>query len=215
MPYYASGDYYGQGDYYRGDGIFSSIGRGLKVVVGAGLGYLTGGPKGAITGAVGATAGAVKSGIMQETLAAGSMPAEDAARVAAINAEHARLAMMPPMIAPPMIPSMSMAYGMPMGGVSLVSLGAGAGVMVPRGYRPNKSTYAVRGGGTSRWGAAGMVRIIPKGTVAVKSRRMNVANPKALRRGLRRAAGFVKLARRAHVKLAAFTGRGKAKARKR
>src|SRR5258705_10975328 len=96
------------------------------------------------------------------------------------------------------------------GGVPML-LGGGMGLMLPRGYRPNKSTYAVRGGGTSRWGPAGMVRIIPKGTVPVKSRRMNVANPRALRRGLRRAAGFVKLARRAHVRLAAFTGRGKKK----
>ena len=62
MGYYAGdhyryrGDYY-RGDYYRGDpGFFSSIGKGLskafRVVSGAALGFATGGPKGAIGGAV-------------------------------------------------------------------------------------------------------------------------------------------------------------------
>lgn len=37
----------------------------------------------------------------------------------------------------------------------------------------------------------------PPGTVCVKNRRMNVANPQALRRSLRRVAGFGKLAMRA------------------
>ncbi len=43
-------------------------------------------------------------------------------------------------------------------------------------------------------------RLIPGGAtgmVAVKRRRMNVANPKALRKAIRRQAGFVKLARKA------------------
>jgi hypothetical protein len=116
-------------------------------------------------------------------------------------------------MAMPMIPAMGTPSGLMSPGGTMITeqalMAKFGGIM--RGFRPNKSTYAVRGGGTSRWGPAGMVRIITKGTVPVKNRRMNVANPRALRRGLRRAAGFVKLARRAHVRLAAFTGRGKSK----
>jgi len=201
MPYYAAGDYYGQGDYYRGDGIFSTIGKGLAGIAKVGLGALTGGPLGATKAAI----MVAKTNTAAATLAAGSMPEADAATVAAINAKHAMILAAQPMGGMGMVPMI----GAPMGGLGM--LGPGVGLMTMSGYRPNKSTYAVRGGGTSRWGPAGMVRIIPKGTVPVKSRRMNVANPRALRRGLRRAAGFVKLARRAHVRLAAFTGRGKTK----
>ena len=50
MAYYR-GDYY-RGDYYRGD-IFKSIVKGIG---GAVKGFVTGGPLGAITGAVGAVA---------------------------------------------------------------------------------------------------------------------------------------------------------------
>ncbi len=53
MPYYAAGDYY-QGDYYQGDnyaagGLFGSI---LKGIGGAAKGFLTGGPLGAVRGAI-------------------------------------------------------------------------------------------------------------------------------------------------------------------
>lgn len=196
MPYYR-GDYY-QGDYYgAGDGIFSGIGRALKVVTGAAIGYITGGPKGAIAGAIGGTARAITSGTEMETLAAGG---SESAYTPELMKQH-QMALMrgPGIMAPAMISPAESRMVM-------------TGPMLARGYRWNKSTYAVRGGGTSRWGpATGQVMLIPKHTVQVKSRRMNVANPRALRRGLRRAAGFVKLARRAHVRLAAFTGRGKRK----
>ena len=45
-------------------------------------------------------------------------------------------------------------------------------------------------------GATGL-EVRPDGTMRRKYRRMNVANPKALRRAIRRQAGFVKLARKA------------------
>jgi hypothetical protein len=61
----------------------------------------------------------------------------------------------------------------------------------------NRSTYVTRGGGTSRWPVG--LAIHPKGTEPVPSRRMNVANPRALRRGLRRLRGFAKLARKVLV----------------
>lgn len=204
MPYYNSGDYYGQGDYYQGDGIFSAIGRGLKVaaggLVGAVGGFIKGGPvgaaKGAITGVLTTAPGVIRQGITDETLAAGGSQSALTPELMAMHAAAVARGAPPMLMAP--------------GGGGLM-LAPGMGLMTMRGYRPNKSTYAVRGGGTSRWGAAGMLRLIAKGTVPVKNRRMNVANPRALRRGLRRAAGFVKLARRAHVRLAAFTSKGRRK----
>lgn len=214
MPYYTVGDYYGRGDYYQGDGIFSGIGRGLKVLGGAALGavggFLKGGPVGAAKGAIGGVIttvpSVVSSGIQMETLSAGGSGSAYTPELMAMHqAAVARGAMMVPMIAGP--------PGFPGGGGAPLMIGPGGG-KTPRLPGTNRSTYAVRGGGTSRWGpATGQVRIIPRGTVMVKSRRMNVANGKALRRGLRRAAGFVKLARRAHVKLTSFRGGGKRKKR--
>lgn len=67
------------------------------------------------------------------------------------------------------------------------------GCMV-KGRRLNKSTYVTRGGGTSPWPE--QIIVHPKGTECVKSRRMNVTNVRALRRSIRRATGFAKLARR-------------------
>lgn len=53
--------------------------------------------------------------------------------------------------------------------------GGGRGSMIPSGYHLDKKT----------------------GTYLVRNRRMNVANPRALRRAMRRTSGFVKLAKRA------------------
>jgi hypothetical protein len=63
-----------------------------------------------------------------------------------------------------------------------------------RRHHPNKSTYVTRGGGTSHWPPGLEVHV--KGTELVPTRRMNVANPRALRRSLRRVAGFAKLTKR-------------------
>src|SRR5947208_15735883 len=91
MPYYR-GDYY-RGDYYRGDpflgGLGRAIGRGFKVLGGAALGFITGGPGGAIAGALGGTAKAVTSGIREETMAAGG---EGSAYTPELRAAHARAA---------------------------------------------------------------------------------------------------------------------------
>ena len=54
-----------------------------------------------------------------------------------------------------------------------------------------------RGGGTSKW--PGGLSLHPKGSTMVTSRRMNVGNARALRRALRRARGFAKLARKVLV----------------
>lgn len=88
MAYYG-----GRGDYYRGvgdPGIFSFIGHALgtvaKVGLGAGLGFLTGGPKGAIVGAAGAAGRATATGIQRETLAAGG---SQSALTPALRQQHA------------------------------------------------------------------------------------------------------------------------------
>jgi hypothetical protein len=66
---------------------------------------------------------------------------------------------------------------------------------IMKGYHPNKSTYETRGGGTSRWPQE--LELHEKGTVLVRNRRMNVGNARALKKALRRAHGFQRLARRA------------------
>jgi hypothetical protein len=85
-------------------------------------------------------------------------------------------------------------YGGVDGGVQLPALATSC----PIGYKPNKSTYITRGGGTSRWGAAGNIIVHPKHSTCVKRRRRNVGNARALRRAISRVKGFVKLARKAH-----------------
>ena len=61
-------------------------------------------------------------------------------------------------------------------------MGAGGACACPSGFHPNKTQ--------TKMGH-------PPGTTCVKNRSMNVANPRALRRSLRRVAGFGKLASRA------------------
>ena len=94
-------------------------------------------------------------------------------------------------------------------GMPAMALGPGTALACPiKGYRLNKSDYWTKSQG-----------FIPKGTKCVKSRRMNVANPRALRRGLRRAYGFKKLAMRTlrllsptkPKRFAGFKGKGRSK----
>src|SRR3972149_5669759 len=77
-----------------------------------------------------------------------------------------------------------------------------------RGYRPNKSSYYKAVPGNPMQGV-----LIPKGSVCVKSRRLNVANPRALRRAIRRAQGFSKLARRVMTFVSAKAPKGRVKSR--
>lgn len=187
MPYgmtgsnYAAGDYY-RGDYYQGDpGILGSLFKGVTGAIG---GFVTGGPLGAIAGGA------------RGLLGGGAKPATPATGTALVPS-------LPP---PPVVPSgVGIGYFAPGGGG--LGLGVfpekpvpqtlGGGGMLPtmRGMHYNKSTYETRGGGTSRWGPSGNLQIHPKGTTLVKSRRMNVGNARALKRALRRARGFERLAR--------------------
>jgi len=201
MSYYAGGYY--AGGYYAGGqysgGIFSFLGKAVKGIVGAATGFLTGGPVGALRGA----AGAVLQG---EEEAAGPRGLTDK-ELTALHARDTRLKAagrkLPALPGAP--PGMAL---VPAGGMAMV----GPGGMLMRGYRLNKSTYITRGGGTSRWPVG--LQVHPKHTEPVKSRRMNVANPRALRRALRRAHGFAKLARRYITVTRHFKRRGVARRKK-
>ena len=170
---YMAGDYYG-GDYMAGS-IFSSIGNVLR---GAVRGFALGGPAGAIAGARAGLPPPKPSGTNPGNL---------------------------PMVMPTMLPAPFAPQGPGLPPAAQTQLRIG-GSISPTGMaiiqhqqggrraHPNKSTYVTRGGGTSRWPQALMVH--PKGAELVPSRRMNVANPRALRRSLRRVAGFAKLTKR-------------------
>ena len=182
--YYGQGDYY-KGDYYTGDpGIFGTLGR---VIGGAVGGFIRGGPTGAIVGAVGGTAVALRKNLAEETLAAGGSAS---AYTPAMKARHAEIL------------ARGGAGTIQRGGLAMQRLaaGAGGGLMLPPGagrmrrLHWNKSAYFTRGGGTSQWPRG--VQLHPAGTVAVPSRRMNVANARALRKAIRRLSGFGKIVHR-------------------
>lgn len=187
MPYYNAGDYYGRadynlGDYYQGDpGLFGSIGRIF----------------GKVTQTLGGLAAKVLPGpfgaavrVALPFAAGGSRTALTSTRPEEIVAPAAPMMLAPP--APGGIVTVS-PHGTPVSQAAIarqmMALQGGGGM---RRTHPNKSTYVTRGGGTSRWPQG--LQVHPKGTEAVTSRRMNVANPRALRRGLRRLRGFAKLA---------------------
>jgi len=76
--------------------------------------------------------------------------------------------------APPSMPGVGMIQPVVAGMVQGAMAGRAMGGVCPSGYHPDKRT----------------------GTRCVRNRRMNVANPRALRRSMRRVKGFEKLARR-------------------
>jgi hypothetical protein len=196
MPY-MRGDYWGgvgRGDYMHGDpGFFSDLFGGIKHIAGGIVkGFLTGGPVGAVLGAAGGAVTAVGENIRHgvNEAASGTNPGE--------------LPMLPTSRGGPgaLLPTTAGGPGIittsPLG--TPVSPAAIARQMAAQGRarrsHPNKATYVIRGGGTSRWGPGGQLQVIPKGATQVPNRRMNVANGRALRRALRRVAGFGKLAKR-------------------
>lgn len=191
MPYYGAGDYYGRGDYYQAGGIFGSIGKFVG----------------------GIAKGVSKLGIPVVSGAAGLV----AGGIAKLQGQAAAAPFVTPSL--PMFPLQNQ-YGLinvqqgggqnlpvPAGVGQVPALAGAMGLCMMKGTRANKSTYITRGGGTSRWPQT--ILIHPKGTECVKPRRMNVANPRALRRALRRAQGFSKLARRFIVVSKKFKKAGK------
>jgi len=178
MSYY-QGDYY-QGDYYQGDPFLGAlIGMGAswlgKKLLGKGataagkVAIARTGAGALVGGGTGLAAGAVGGALAQQ--GAGAL--------------WSRLAGATPRIGlgigsqyqPPMPTSTTM---------DLTMSGKSGSLCCPSGFHPNKST----GKGRQTMG-------MPPGSYCVRNRAMNVANPRALRRGLRRVAGFGKLASRA------------------
>jgi hypothetical protein len=167
MPYY-TGDAYGfRGDYYRGD--YYRGDPGLFSFVGKALG-----------GVAKLGTSIVRSGLgLQSPVSIPSFTQPTA-----------------PIYQQPSYGLVNIGQPGPSTGLINIGGGGGGGPMLPslRGYRLNKSTYVTRGGGTSRWPKS--LQLHAKLTVQVKSRRMNVGNARALRRSLRRVAGFAKLVKR-------------------
>lgn len=205
MGYYRGGDNcYGRGDYYRGDyyrgDIFSTIGKGLKAVA-----SVIPGPIGTIARAV---TGAGRGSI---TVGPGTGPLAPPTISLAPNLPQGPQLFPPlpfgPAVGPQTGPGTAVA-NIPGHGVCVIDARTGK-----RLGRTNRSTYVTRGGGTSRWPQQLMVH--PAGTECVRSRRMNVANPRALRRAIRRAQGFAKLARRVLTFVSAKAPKGKGVYKKR
>ncbi|HXI65713.1 MAG TPA: hypothetical protein VNH14_14535 [Gemmatimonadales bacterium] len=180
MPYaYRAGDNYRRGDYYRGD--FLGIGKFLGNVVkdvGKVAGFIPGigtaiqAGIGIVNSVIGTHPSVPKPATLQANLMQNPSPGT---RIGAVNIGGG-------------------------GGneVGLINIGGGSAALpagrVARGYHPNKSTYETRGGGTSRWPRE--LEVHSPGSVLVRNRRMNVGNARALKRALRRAHGFAKLAKR-------------------
>ena len=170
MSYY-QGDYY-QGDYYQGDPF-------LGALVGMGVSWLgkkllkRGATKTAIalagSGAmVGGGTGLAVGGVAGPLVAAGARGLWSKIQTPAPG--PAFNTFRPPMAQPGTL-TIAGPSGM-----------TGGACGCPSGFHPNKTT--------TRMGH-------PPGSTCVRNRSMNVANPRALRRSLRRVAGFGKLANRA------------------
>ena len=204
MGYYR-GDHY-RGDYYRGDpGFFSFIGKALRGAV-------------SLLPGVGGVIGSV-------------LEARAKLRSAGVPTPVALPGMLPPGVSGLIGAGENLAFGGG-GGVGVMAPGGGVITQSPMGTpvhpaaiamqlermrhtHPNKSTYVTRGGGTSRWPA--QLLIHPKHSELVTNRRMNVGNARALRRALRRARGFAKLAHKVLRATHQFKGKGfgRAKSRRR
>ena len=179
MSYY-QGDYY-QGDYYAGDpGLWSVIKKGLKIATGV-AGAAFGLPVGAALGAGSAVVQRATSKWGQAVpfglgASAGAAAPSFASRFKIplpgpnVLRPFAALPGGAPLIGPPDLRSQGMMAG---------------GGCCPSGFHFNKQTSTAR----ATFGA-------PPGSICVRNRSMNVANPRALRRGLRRVSGFSKLAAR-------------------
>jgi len=166
VPYY-QGDYY-RGDYYQGDpGILGFLGKAFKTVAGVGASVLPG-----------------VGGI------AGRLIAKIPTPVKRIVTTGTQAIIKHPVLS---------------GAAAAGVVGAGSVLTAPSGGAMTMPGGAIVGPGRAGLpavaGAAGMkgFHVIKRGPHAgmlARNRRMRVTNPKALRRAIRRAKGFEKLARR-------------------
>jgi hypothetical protein len=177
----------------------------LGGLIGGITGFLTGGPIGAVAGAVGGAAagsagGAVTAGVAGVTPYRSLPQAGGTSSAALPSVGGGTIGLTPQMYSgfmgtrrgfaeqPAPSGAPTVAVTQPDGSTSLCTL---------KGHHLNKSHYFRKPHGLAEnigtWGGAVEV---PKGTACVKNRRMNVTNPRALRRALSRARGFEKLAMR-------------------
>jgi len=177
MSYY-QGDYY-QGDYYQGDpGLWSIIKKGIgmasKVAMGA-IGLPVAAGAGALSAALTRAPKWSKPLIMGTTGAVGASLIDPISRRLQIPLPGPNV----------MRPLAALPGGVPFIGPPDLRSQQAAGCC-PSGFHLNKQTSMAR----ATFGA-------PPGSICVRNRSMNIANPRALRRGLRRVSGFSKLAARA------------------
>jgi len=153
-----------------------------KTLIGGVTGFLTGGPAGAIIGGVSGALGVKSAG----SAGGGVMPASPIGITGRPLSGFGRA-----------LSSPAPGYGGAGGGSvpsTAVTAQAGAGkIECARGAHFNKSHYFT--GGSTLVHPAPVVEVFP-GTKCVKRRKMQVTNAHALRRALRRAYGFEKLAMR-------------------
>lgn len=169
-----------------------------KALGGAIKGFVTGGPIGAITGGVGALVpkrtGAGTGLVQQYPSPIVRSPFEfGPLKVGTPRAFY-------PQIGPPV-------GDVPTGQIPMMVSPDGRICPIP-GQRYNKSTYVIRGGGTSRWSRVplGTPQVIPKGTVCVTKRTINAGNGRAATRALVRLAAFDRLATRVDKQLKRIAG---------
>ena len=180
MSYYGNyqGDYY-QGDYYQGDpGLWSVLKKGLKMAAGVGMAAI-GLPIAAGAGA--ASAALSRAPRWSKPLIMGGAGAASGAVMGGL-ASRLQVPLPGPNV---MRPFAALPGGAPFIGPPDLRAQM-AGGCCPSGFHTNKQVSTAR----ETFGA-------PPGSICVRNRSMNVANPRALRRGLRRVSGFAKLAARA------------------
>jgi hypothetical protein len=161
-----------------------------KALVGTVGGLLSGGPVGAIVGGLTSVTGLKSAG----SSGGGVMPA--AAPTNPLQTYYGRaFTPFPSGGLNTQLGRSLMAGGGATGGTTAAAAPAaviGSGDCNIRGHHLNKSKYYVRGSMGNMMGPT----TVEKGTRCVKNRHMNVGNARALRKALRRAYGFEKLAMR-------------------